>query len=169
MTIAPDSLVAQFTGFDVSIQGETLPGVLSPLARAIARGLNIIDLLEENPSRGDQVIASLFSETQADISHIDGSLNYVVAGAEPIWTTPMQYGGHFLELDRELIGSRQPAITLIGGAETYVDIVSDLAETFLIWNPATNDVNPEEVAKMTRATTLTQVTNFPELNQGGAK
>lgn len=169
MTLAPHSLVAEFTGFDVSIQGNSLPGVLSPLGRAIAQGLNIVDLLEENPSEGDQMIASLFSETQTEISQIDGSFNYVVAGAEPMWTTPMQYGGHFLELDRELIGSRQPAITLIGGPETYVDIVSDLAETFLIWNPVTNDVNPEEVAKMTRATTLTQVTNFPELNRGGAK
>ena len=48
MTIAPDSLVAEFTGFDVSIQGNSLQGVLSPLGRAIARGLNIVDLLEEN-------------------------------------------------------------------------------------------------------------------------
>jgi hypothetical protein len=169
MTLSPQSLVAEFSGFDVSIQGQALPGVLSPLSRALMRGANVISLLDENPAEGDRVIASLFSETQAEINEIGGNFNYVVAGAEPNWTTPMQYGGHFLELDRELIGSRRPAITLIGGAETYVDIVSDLAETFLIWNTATNDVNPEEVAKMTRATTLTQVTNFPELNIGGCK
>ena len=169
MTLAPESLVAEFSGLDVCVDGQVLTGVLSPLSRAISKGLDILNLLDESPAEGDRVIGSLVSETREELSRLDGKFNYVVAGAEPAWTTPMQYGGHFLELDRELIGTHQPVITLIGGPDTYVDIVSDLAETFLIWNPATNDVDPEEVAKMTRATTLTQVTNFPELVAGGAK
>jgi len=169
MTMAKDALEAHFAESRCEIAGQQFTSVASPLTRAISRNLNIVDLLEENPAEGDQILAALVSETQSELDLVTGEFNYIVAGAEPEFTTPMQYGGHFLELDRDLIGSHKPAITLIGGPETYVDIVSDLAETFLVWNPATNPVSPEEVAKMTRARTVTIVSNFPHLIAGGSQ
>lgn len=168
MTETPQLMVAEFNGYTCAISGESFEGVLSPLSRAISQGIDIVSQLEDNPSLGDQTLAELVRETANEISHIEGNFNYIVAGAEPRFTTPMQYGGHFLELDRELIGARKPAITLIGGSETYIDIVSDLAESYLIWDSSSTSVDPQEVARMTRATTIPAVTNFPMIANGGA-
>ncbi len=169
MTMAPEMLVARFDGFDCEIDGTSYQGILSPLARAIQGSQDIVALLAGSPAEGDQLLAELVAQTREQIESASGPFNYIIAGAEPCYSTPMQYGGHFLELDRELIGARRPAITLIGGPETYIDVVSDLAETFLLWNSATITEDPQEVAKMTRATIITDVTNFPTLELGGTK
>lgn len=167
MTMAPS--VARFDGLSVEIDGVLYRGVLSPLARSIWEGKPVVAVLDSDPSSGDQMLAELVSATKAEIQAEAGGINYVIAGAEPKFTSPMQYGGHFLEIDRDLIVGKSVVITVIGGEDSYIDIISDLAETFLIWNPATNPVDPAEVAKMTRAMTLTQVHNFPTLQAGGAK
>jgi hypothetical protein len=164
MTMAPELLTAEFQGLSCVISGNRFEGVLSPLSRAIVQGIDIVGLLEENPTKGDRVLGELVSQCSRDIEQTSGSMNYIVAGAEPGVTSPMQYGGHFLELDRELIGTRSPAITLIGGPETYIDVVSDIAKSYLIWNPETNPVDPQEVSRMTTATPITNVNLFPTLD-----
>lgn len=169
MIMSPETTTARFHGFDCEIDGTSYQGVLSPLARAIQASHHVVSLLADNPAEGDQFLAELVAQTREHIEATNGPFNYVIAGAEPSFSTPMQYGGHFLELDRELIGDRKPVITLIGGSETYIDVVSDLAETYLLWNPASITEDPQEVAKMTRARIITQVTNFPSLILGGAK
>ena len=158
---------AQFSAFDLRIDGVEFKGVLSPLSRALQEGIDAISLLDKDPANGDRLLHSLVAATKAEIESASVQINYIVAGAEPEYSSPMQYGGHFLELDRELIGTRKPAITVIGGPETYIDIISDLAETFLIWNPQTNPVDPAEVSKMTRAKIVTHATNFPKIGKGG--
>ena len=169
MTLAPESVVAMFSGFDCEIDGVKYQGILSPFSKAISRSMDIVGLLADSPSEGEAVLADLVTQTKVEIAASAESFNYIVAGAEPAFSTPMEYGGHFLELDRELIGDQKPAITLVGGSETYIDVVSDLAETYLVWNPEHIKEDPQEVAKMTRARILTQVTNFPRLQVGGLK
>lgn len=166
MTMAPELLTAEFDGFSCFISGNRFQGVLSPLSRAIAQGIDIVGLLEKNPAEGDRVLAELVSQCSSEIDQTSGPMNYIVAGAEPGVTSPMQYGGHFLELDRELIGTTSTAITLIGGPETYIDVVSDIAKSYLIWNPETNPVDPQEVSRMTTATPITNVNFFPNLVAG---
>ena len=99
MTMAKDALEAHFAESRCEIAGQQFTSVASPLTRAISRNLNIVDLLEENPAEGDQILAALVSETHSELDLVTGEFNYIVAGAEPEFTTPMQYGGHFLELD----------------------------------------------------------------------
>lgn len=164
MTMAPELLSANFDGFSCAISGHHFQGVLSPLSRAISQGIDIVGLLEENPAEGDRVLAELVRQCSSDIEQTSGPINYIVAGAEPGVTSPMQYGGHFLELDRELIGTTSPAITLIGGPDTYIDVVSDIAKSYLIWNPEANPVDPKEVSRMTTATPITNVNFFPNLD-----
>ncbi|MEI7577183.1 MAG: hypothetical protein WCK51_09835 [Armatimonadota bacterium] len=164
--MAPELLTAEFDGYSCVISGTRHQGILSPLSRAISQGIDVVGLLEENPAEGDRVLAELVSQCSHEMRQVSGPLNYIVAGAEPDVTSPMQYGGHFLELDRELIGTSSPAITLIGGPETYIDVVSDIAKSYLIWNPETNPVDPHEVSRMTTATPITSVNFFPYLNAG---
>jgi hypothetical protein len=51
----------------------------------------------------------------------------------------MEYGGHFLEVDRQLlsgvIDARFNALYVRGGSEPYIDFVSDLPAHAFAWDP----------------------------------
>lgn len=84
-----------------------LAEILNPLGRAIANGVDLPQLLHDNPTEGEAMLQSLIFDVEQEIdfalkSGVDG-IFYRLQGAEPKYTTPMQYGGHFLEVDRALL------------------------------------------------------------------
>ena len=111
-----------------------LAEVLSPFGRAVQFRLPLSTLLREEPGHGQEELEKLVEVTRQDIdtailAGADG-IFYRLRGAEPEFCTPMEYGGFYLERDRELLESVKDArlnvLSVEGGPEVYLDFVSDL-------------------------------------------
>lgn len=116
----------------------------SPLTKQSTRDLNLNALLHGDPEAGNQVLDDLVLETleegkQALNDGADG-IAYVIDGAYPGGSTPMQFGGYYLERDREILDQLSNAsfnlVFIEGGEETYLDSVSDLAANAIGWRIA---------------------------------
>jgi hypothetical protein len=66
----------------------------------------------------------------------------------------MQFGGLYLEQERELLSEIREArfnvIFVEGGDETYLDVVSDLPAAALGWDEVRNPMPPSQVREMHR-------------------
>lgn len=130
----------------------TLVEVLNPFGLAQAEGVNLNELIYTDPEAGNQKLDELVEKTRGAIraaldSGADGVF-YRLIGAEPSQTTPMQYGGYYLERDRELLAevSETPSVLFIdAGEDAYMDFVSDLPAAFFAWDIDKSDVS---VARM---------------------
>ena len=90
-----------------------LADVSNPYGLALGRGIDLNKALKDDPTVGSIVLDGLVEEVR---SHIKASLHsgadgifYRLHGATPIHCTPMQYGGHYLERDRELLDEAKSA------------------------------------------------------------
>lgn len=126
----------------------TLVEVINPYGQAQAAGLNLNELIYTDPEAGNQKLDGLVEAVRQDIgraleSGADG-IFYRLKGAEPSQTTPMQYGGHYLERDRELlseIGDHPNVVFIDAGDGAYMDFVSDLPGAFFAWDIDRSDVS----------------------------
>jgi hypothetical protein len=117
--------------------------VLSPLGRAIKNGVRIVQELHGDIDKGTELLVGLTKETREEmhgaLEHGADGVFYVLDGAFPGVTTPMEYGGHFLELDRhlmtEVIDARFNVLFVCGEKDAYVDFVSDLPAHAFAWDP----------------------------------
>lgn len=127
---------------DANPDSAVLATILSPLGRAIRDSVNIVSELHGDVDRGaellDRLVAETRSEMQAALHQGADGLFYVLDGAHPAVTTPMEYGGHFLELDRQLLlevqGARFNVLYVCGASEPYLDFVSDLPAHAFAWD-----------------------------------
>lgn len=118
--------------------------VPSPLARALASGEDIYARLNQDPVSGERVLEELSVQVRADAAEaLNGGADgicYRLVGATPAHSTPMQYGGHFLELDRALLEevaeARFNLLLVEGDEEPYLDFVSDLSAHAFGWSAA---------------------------------
>lgn len=119
-----------------------LAEILSPYSRSMAKGLGLNSVLEEDPKRGEELLQDLIKQTKSDFDKAqhagaDGVF-YRLQGAEPMHASPMQYGGYYLEADREILaGAWKRSITMLyveGEEETYLDFVSDLPARIFAWD-----------------------------------
>lgn len=130
----------------------TLVEVLNPFGLAQAEGVNLNELIYTDPEAGNQKLDELVEKVRGAIraalaSGADGVF-YCLKGAEPSLSTPMQYGGYYLERDRELlaeIGDTPSAVFVDAGEGAYMDFVSDLPAAFFAWDIDRTDVS---VARM---------------------
>lgn len=116
--------------------------VLNPFGRALREGLDLNALLRTDPEAGAAELDRLCAETAAELASTSDSIVYRLVGAEPRYCTPMQYGGFYLERDRELLASVQGKDRielLLEGNDAYLDFVSDLpADTITHHKEAVN-------------------------------
>jgi hypothetical protein len=132
-----------------------LAEIESPFSRSTKRGMQLVQVLRTDPQHGETLLNSLISETKAEIEtaierNADG-IFYWLRGAEPSFTTPMEYGGHFLEADREILQSANAALIVLfvdGGAGTYLDFVSDLPASIFAWDCEQTGVDVNAVRRM---------------------
>ncbi|MCB0825468.1 MAG: hypothetical protein KDC26_04715 [Armatimonadetes bacterium] len=132
-----------------------LARVPSPLARAKSEGNDLYSELESNPASGEKQLDEYAVATRMDAADAIGQgadgICYVIDGAYPSYSTPMQYGGHFLELDREILGefaqARLNMIYVAGKDSPYLDFTSDLPGHLFAWD-STSGVEPVEVKQM---------------------
>lgn len=136
-------------------EAAVLAHILSPLARARRQSIDILTLLKSEPEAGDQHAETLALETSAEAAEAlaqgaDGIL-YDLDGAYPAASSPMQYGGHFLEKDRSILEAVQEArlnvVFVRGTAEPYIDFVSDLPAHVFAWQ-AESGVTPAMVREL---------------------
>jgi len=133
----------------------TLTLVHSPLSRAIQNDVAIYDLIQADPVNGNDKLDELCLATQARAVDALGQgadgVCYLIEGASPSNSTPMQYGGHFLERDREILESFGSAkfnlLVIAGTEEPYIDFVSDLQAQAFAWD-ATSGWTPSQVREL---------------------
>lgn len=129
--------------------------VHNPLFRSVQKGLDLGSLAESNPSEADDVLSQLVQSAISEVDHAveHGCLGilYNLFGASPEHSTPMQYGGLFLERDREILNYAESRVcTLIHVApnpESYLDFVSDLPGDLFAWDDEITGVSAESMRK----------------------
>lgn len=127
-------------------QSEKTPAVLidvaNPFGLALKKGIDINGALKDDPTVGGELLDTLVEEVRRRISKgLEGGADgifYRLHGACPKHCSPMQYGGHYLERDRELLSSAATApltvLFVAGQEELYIDFVSDLPASVFAWD-----------------------------------
>lgn len=105
-------------------------------------GTSLNALLREDPESGSAKLDAAVEITrqlmeQAMSDGADG-IFYCLYGATADNSTPMEYGGFYLERDRELLESVSEAtlnvLFLVGKEDLYYDFVSDLPANVIAWD-----------------------------------
>lgn len=130
-----------------------------PFARGEALTLDLLDLLESDPDKGQLVLDGLVEETKSALGSTDHPVIYRLTGPEPALATPMQYGGFFLERDRELLEfakSRGEVWLFVdAGPDAYLDFVSDLPADIFAWDAQKTRFPLSEMRKLRSGTLCT--------------
>ncbi len=142
-------------GGDLGINGEiSLREIHGPFSLALSEGRNLNDVLREDPASNlleDYVQRVRINIEEAFSEGVDGII-YILRGAEPSLSSPMQYGGHFLEHDRALLEevkeARLNVLVIAGGEGAFLDFVSDLAAHVFAWDVAATGFSVEDVRRL---------------------
>lgn len=130
--------------------------IVSPFGRATREGINLTEILTDQPEAGAHELAGWASRVGLDMQQAlkEGAsgIFYRLDGAYPAANTPMQYGGLFLETDRELLKQiPAEALTLLyveGESDPYLDFVSDLPADLFGWDAPRTGIEAAEVLNM---------------------
>lgn len=141
----------------MSLSGETdaarLAIVRSPLWHAQNSGFDLRTESQEDPDAAAasmQRFAATASGAAAAAAEWADGLLYILHGADPNHTTPMEYGGILLDLDREILSGVTfgPRFVFVSGTEEpYLDFVSDLPCEAFGWE---SSLAPSKVAELRR-------------------
>jgi hypothetical protein len=130
-----------------------LAEVPNPFGLALQRGIDVNKALKDDPSVGGDLLDRLVEDVRARISMslqrgADG-IFYRLHGACPKHCSPMQYGGHYLERDRELLGEAAGTsvnvLFIAGKDDVYFDFVSDLPAQVFAWDFKLTRVSADEI------------------------
>ena len=137
-------------GADSSV---VLAEVSNPFGLALEKGIDLNKALRDNPAIGNEVLDNLVEEVRGTIaarleSGADG-IFYRLHGANPQHCSPMQYGGYYLERDRELLEEVSEAtlnvLFLSGEQDLYIDFVSDLPAQLFAWDSDLTKISAADV------------------------
>ena len=137
-TVASDALVLDQMS-PVDTDAAVLVTVDNPFASV---GPRLSQRFMEDPSRASaQLDAATESTRRAIAAALEGGADgivYRLYGARAKHSTPMEYGGIYLERDRELLeeirDARLNVLFLVGDDDLYLDFVSDLPAHVLAWD-----------------------------------
>lgn len=128
-------------------------------ARAETLDFDLLALLESDPGRGGDVLSGLIEETKADLQRAERPVLYRLIGPEPAKATPMQYGGFFLEKDREILEEANAKgevwLFVDAGPDAYLDFVSDLPADVFAWDAKKTGFPLSEMRKLRSGTLCT--------------
>lgn len=133
-----------------------LAEVVSPFGLAKRLGVDLNEVLRDDPAKGEAMLTQFAAEVREDMSlalerGADG-IYYRLDGAYPDASSPMQYGGHYLEVDRSLLteirDARLNILFVEGGEETYYDCLTDLPAHAFAWDLKQSGVSVEAMRTM---------------------
>ena len=133
-----------------------LAAVCNPFGQALRYDILVAEALHDDPVEGESILHGLVAKTRAEMREAleagaDGIL-YLLYGARTKHTTPMEYGGHYLERDRELLSEVQDAafnmIFVVGEEDAYLDFVSDLPAHAFAWDSKATGMTVAEMRPM---------------------
>jgi hypothetical protein len=116
--------------------------VSNPFGLAKQNGTDLNQLLEEDIESGSEKLSNYAESVRNLIQNaldcgFDGVF-YVLQGARGSESTPMQYGGHYLELDRQILSEFSESVLncvfVVGHDDVYIDFVSDLPAHLFAWD-----------------------------------
>lgn len=130
--------------------------IVNPFGLALNKEIDLNALLKSDPKAGNEVLGALCEETQSNIADALGNgadgIVYRIYGARAKHCTPMQYGGFYLEKDRELLEQISDAffniVFVVGEEDVYLDFVSDLPAHAFAWDIVASQVPVAEVRAM---------------------
>jgi hypothetical protein len=137
--------------------------ILNPCGLALRDGIDLNSQLAESPEKGNATLDAYCEEAREAIERarsndVDGIL-YRLHGATAKHCSPMQYGGYYLERDRDLLQSASslPAncLFVVGAEETYLDFVSDLPAQVICWDEPATGFSLEQMREMRPGPTCT--------------
>lgn len=155
-----DGIVATLNTLEDALRSHpgqaVLVEVMSPYGRATREGINLTDILTDQPEAGAHELskwaASAGSDIQQALKEGANGIFYRLDGAYPAANTPMQYGGLYLETDREILKQiPEEALALLyveGESDPYLDFVSDLPADLFGWDAPRTGIESEQVLKM---------------------
>lgn len=125
---------------------------LNPFAMARKEGVDLNQALADDPAAGNELLDQFVARTREALaagldSGADGVL-YRLHGAREALCTPMQYGGYYLERDRELleeIGEAALNVLLVVGEDAYLDFVCDLPAHVFAWDADATGVTSDQI------------------------
>lgn len=150
--IVPATKVKDYVGNDFAVLAE----VLNPFGQAQRAEDDLDELLANNPEAGDARL-DLWAQgvrIQMDDALAAGAdgIFYRIRGAEPELCSPMHFGGHYLERDREILEQVQDALLNViyvdAGDGAYLDFVSDLPAAIFAWSTERTAIPVDSVREM---------------------
>lgn len=143
--------------------GTTLAEVSNPFGLAQASGANLSKLLSDDPHGGDIALEFWVQVVREAIDKAfdEGAqgILYRLHGACAKWNTPMQYGGYYLERDREILSEAMSrgftALFVVGGEDTFLDVVSDLPAHAIGWDVGETGYSVAAMKEMRQGATFT--------------
>lgn len=131
---------------------------LNPFGLCLSENVDINEELRNNPVKGNEILSEKVSKVSAHIDEIMSSgadgIFYRLIGAEPKYTSPMQYGGYYLEHDNNLLSivrdARCNVLFVEGGEGVYMDFVHDIPASLLAWDENSSGLMPDDVKQYHR-------------------
>lgn len=116
-------------------------------------GRTVVSEAKANPEESaralDEAVAAIRRQIEAGLGAGADGVFYRLEGATAEATTPMEYGGLFLEHDREILAAISDAqlnvLYLSGGPDLYFDFVCDLPAHLIAWDQAATGLSAEMV------------------------
>ena len=125
--------------------------VFCPFAMAAQQGIPVLEIADRDPAKADELLAEFVRQAQEAMKGQSHVL-YRLQGAEPQFTTPMQYGGIFLECDRQILASatadQHVTLWVEGGEGTYLDFVSDLPASTFAWDATATGFTEDQMRSL---------------------
>jgi len=124
--------------------------------QARTRAMDLLGLLESDPIAGEAMVERMVEEADGEMrdaceAGADGVL-YQLSGACAEWSTPLTYGGHFLEAERSVLAraagfDRPVVVHVLGESDLYLDLLGDLPCAGMAWDSAASRLSFEEVRR----------------------
>jgi hypothetical protein len=139
-----DGICPSSSSFQHEVTGDqaVMVRVVSPYGRAAAQGIDLNQLLHDDPETGNAKLAEFTEAARAEAKDAlaagaDG-ICYEVEGASPSDCSPMQFGGYYLEVDRALMEEISDAplnvLWIKSTKDAYLDFVCDIPAAIFAWS-----------------------------------
>ena len=156
----PDAIVLSNlsnAGTVLGVLGSEGPAILvetlNPFGLCLSENVDINAELRNNPVQGNEILSEMVDRVSIHIDEIMNSgadgVFYRLIGAEPKYTSPMQYGGYYMEHDNNLLSrvkdARFNVLFVEGGDGVYMDFVHDVPASLLAWDEKSSGLTFDEV------------------------